>query len=88
VFLLILIIQVVSGDSAIIGDAREHRGTIHADHIGIAEFSTRSDPGYKKVLYAIEMILEAMREDISKAGEKGMWLLCIIQVQHDLKCFL
>jgi hypothetical protein len=77
--LLIHITQVVSGDSTVIGDAHEHRGTIHADHIGIAEFSTRSDPDYKKVLYAIEMILEATREDISKAGEKGMLLLCIIQ---------
>jgi hypothetical protein len=71
-FLFIHTIQVVSGDSAVIGDAREHRGTIHADHIGIAEFSTRSNPDYKKVLYAIEMILEAIRKDISKAGEKGM----------------
>jgi protein SERAC1 len=50
--------QVVDKDSAIISDAREYRGTIHADHVGMAKFSTRSDPGYKKVLGAIEMLLQ------------------------------
>ena len=48
----------VDRESAIIGDAREHRETIHADHTGIVKFSTREDPGYRKVLNAIEMIIE------------------------------
>jgi hypothetical protein len=48
----------VDKDSAILGDAREYRETIHADHVGMVKFSTRSDPGFKKVLGAIEMLLE------------------------------
>jgi hypothetical protein len=55
--------QVVCGDSAIIGDAREDRGSIHADHMGMVKFATRDDTGYKKVLYAIEMLLEALDDD-------------------------
>jgi len=55
--------QVVPGDSAIIGDPRESRGTIHGDHISMVKFSTRDDPGYKKVLYSIEMLLEGFEED-------------------------
>jgi hypothetical protein len=54
---------VVDKDSAIIGDARENRETIHADHIGMVKFSSRDDPGYKKVLNAIEMVLEGYSED-------------------------
>ena len=60
--------QVVPGDSAIIGDSREYRGTIHGDHISMVKFSTRDDPGYKKVLYSIEMLLEELGEDSSKQG--------------------
>jgi hypothetical protein len=52
----------VYGDSAIIGDARENRETIHADHIGMTKFSTRDDDGYGKILYAIEMLLERQLE--------------------------
>jgi len=58
--------QVVPGDSAIIGDPREYRGTIHGDHISMVKFSTRDDPGYKKILYSIEMLLEELGEDSSK----------------------
>jgi len=58
--------QVVPGDSAIIGDPRENRGTIHGDHISMVKFSTRDDPGYKKVLYSIEMLLEQLGKDPSK----------------------
>jgi len=55
--------QVVPGDSAIIGDSRESRGTIHGDHISMVKFSTKDDSGYKKVLYSIEMLLEGLEED-------------------------
>jgi len=55
--------QVVPGDSAIIGDPRENRGTIHGDHISMVKFSTKDDPGYKKVLYSIEMLLEGLEEE-------------------------
>jgi len=58
--------QVVPGDSAIISDPRENRGTIHGDHISMVKFSTRDDPGYKEVLYSIEMLLEQLGEDPSK----------------------
>jgi hypothetical protein len=57
---LILVNQVVSEESAIIGDAREMRSSIHANHIDMAKFSTRVDPGYKSVLYAMEMLLEGL----------------------------
>jgi hypothetical protein len=48
----------VGRESAIIGDARERRETIRADHVGMVKFSTRDDPGYRKVLNAIEIALE------------------------------
>jgi hypothetical protein len=48
----------VYGESAIIGDASEIREFIHADHLGMVKFASRSDTGYKKVLYAIEILLE------------------------------
>ena len=62
------IYQVVPGDSAIIGDPRENRGTIHGDHISMVKFSSKDDPGYKKVLYSIEMLLEGLGEDSLKQG--------------------
>jgi hypothetical protein len=61
-FILIVICQVVFGDSAIIGDAREIRGSILGDHLGMVKFATRSDTGYKRVLYAIEMLLERLND--------------------------
>jgi hypothetical protein len=54
---------VVERESAIIGDARERRETIHDDHVGMVKFSSRDDPGYKKVLNAIEMVLEESQKD-------------------------
>ena len=63
IFILILVYQVVYGDSAIIGDAREIRGSIHGDHLSMVKFATRGDAGYKKVLYAIEMLLEGGNND-------------------------
>jgi hypothetical protein len=53
----------VDGESAVIGDAHENRWSIYADHIGMAKFSSRDDNEYKKVLYAIEMVLEGHPED-------------------------
>lgn len=58
---LILKHQVVSRESAILGDARENRDSIHADHVGMSKFSTTSDPGYKKILYAIGMLVEGIQ---------------------------
>jgi protein SERAC1 len=52
----------VSGESATVGDARENRATIHADHSDMAKFSTEDDPGYKNVLHAIETLLESLTE--------------------------
>jgi hypothetical protein len=54
----------VYGDSAIIGDASEIRGSIHGDHLGMVKFTSRSDTGYKKVLYAIEILLEGLDVDL------------------------
>jgi len=54
---------VVPGDSAIIGDPRENRETIYGDHISMVKFSTRDDPGYKKVLNSIETLLEGLGGD-------------------------
>ena len=38
--------QVVPGESAMIGDPRENRETIHGDHISMVKFSTKDDPGF------------------------------------------
>ena len=59
----IIIGQVVPLESAIIGHPRENRETIHDDHIGMVKFSMKDDPGYKKVLHSIEMLLEELDED-------------------------
>jgi hypothetical protein len=48
--------QVVEGGSAIIGDARERRDTIYADHVNMVKFSDRTDDGYFKILYAIKVL--------------------------------
>jgi protein SERAC1 len=61
----------VYGDSAIIGDARERRETIHADHISMTKYSTKDDDGYGKVLYAIEMLLNARLEDRPAPAQQG-----------------
>ena len=53
----------MQADSAIIGDAHKNRETIYADHAGMAKFSRRDDAEYRKVLYAIEMLLESLTED-------------------------
>jgi len=50
----------VPGDSAIIGDPRENRETIYGDHISMVKFSSKDDPGYKKVLNSIETLLEEL----------------------------
>ena len=42
----------------IIGDARERRDTIHADHVNMVKFSDRTDNVYVKILYAIKVLLE------------------------------
>jgi hypothetical protein len=69
---LILMHQVVSRESAILGDARENRDSIHADHVGMSKFSTTSDPGYKKILYAIGMLVEGVQsseEEVPSANQ-------------------
>jgi hypothetical protein len=62
----------VHGDSAIIGDALENRETLYADHIGMAKFSSRDDTEYGKVLYALEMLLKGVTEDIVPSVEQSM----------------
>ena len=66
-----LVDQVVPGDSAIIGDPREYRGTIHGNHISMVKFSTRDDPGYKKVLYSIEILLEELGKEAPIPTKQG-----------------
>jgi len=69
--------QVVPGESAVIGDPRENRGTILGDHISMVKFSTKDDPGYKKVLYSIEMMLEGLRKDSVITSKQGVLNSCI-----------
>ena len=64
--------QIVPGDSAIIGDPRENRGTIHGDHISMVKFSTKDDPGYKKVLNSIETMLEGLDGDSLNPRKQGV----------------
>jgi hypothetical protein len=71
---------VVERESAIIGDARERRETIHADHVGMVKFSTRDDPGYRKVLNAIEMVLEESQKDELSTNQSTYKLSCKLQV--------
>lgn len=59
-----LLQQLVEGDSAIIGDARERRDTVHANHVNIVKFSDAKDNGYLKVLHAIKTLL----------NEKSTWI--------------
>ena len=60
------------GDSAIIGDSRENRGTIHGDHISMVKFSTKDDLGYEKIVYSIEMLLEELGEDSLTAHKQSV----------------
>jgi len=69
---LIRIDQVVPGESAIIGDPRENRETIYGDHISMVKFSTKDDPGYKKVLNSIETLLEGLGEDSPTPNKPGV----------------
>ena len=64
--------QVVPGESAIIGDARENRSTIYGDHISMVKFSTKDDPGYKKVLNSIETLLEGLGDDSPTPKNQGV----------------
>jgi len=64
--------QVVSRESATIGDARENRSTIHGDHISMVKFSTKDDPGYKKVLNSIEMLLEGLADESLIPKKQGV----------------
>ena len=52
--------QVVEGGSAIIGDARERRDMIHANHINMVKFSDPKDDGYLKVFHAIKVLLDEL----------------------------
>jgi hypothetical protein len=65
----------VYGDSAVIGDAYENRGSIRADHIGMVKFSSRGDSEYQKVLYAIEMLLERLREAELTAATQSVYII-------------
>ena len=74
----------MSGESAVIGDPRENRETIHGDHISMVKFSTRDDPGYKKVLNAIEILLEGLGEDSLTQSRKSV--LKILHYSRISKC--
>ncbi|KAF8236898.1 hypothetical protein L208DRAFT_1250558, partial [Tricholoma matsutake] len=65
---------VVSRESAILGDAHENRDSIHADHVGMSKFSTTSDAGYKKILHAVEVLVEGIQgsENEPASGNQSM----------------
>jgi hypothetical protein len=67
-----IIDKVVYGDSAIIDYSREYRETIYTDHIGMTKFSSKNDPGYKKVLHAIETLLEKLSEGERAPANQSM----------------
>jgi hypothetical protein len=69
---LLVVHQVVYGDSAIISDAHKVCGSIHGDHLGMVKFAARSDTGYKKVLYAIEILLEGLDDDQPGATDQSV----------------
>jgi len=78
--------QIVSGDSAIIGDARENRETIHADHVGMTKFSRREDSEYKKFLCAIEVLLQAAIQDQRAPAGEGMSRIVHYSQTHVSDC--
>jgi hypothetical protein len=80
VYLTVLFYKIVYGESALIGDAREIRDGIYADHIGMAKFSTRNDSGYKKVLNAIETLLEGPVERELVPVKPSTYKLCVILI--------
>ena len=79
--------QVVYGESAIIGDPYENRGTIYADHFSMVKFSSRSDSEYRKVLYAIEMLLEGSHKDESAQVTQSMFTTAM-STSDELKSLL
>lgn len=40
----------------------ERRDSICADHVGMTKFSTTSNQGYKKVVYAIMTLVEGIQD--------------------------
>ena len=78
----------VDGESAIIRDACENCGTIHDDHISMVKFSATSDDGYKKVLYAIEILLEGPPADELPGARQRMYKLCFLSVMFTIICHL
>ena len=62
----------VPRDLAFIGDPRENRETIYGDHISMVKFSTKNDPGYKKVLNSIETLLEGLGENPSTPNKQSV----------------
>src|SRR5262245_60234366 len=84
---LILIGQVVYGESVMIGDPFEDRGTIYADHFGMAKFSSRGDSEYQKVSYAIEMLLEGNQEEKSAPASPSMFAAAMSTFDGLIKSF-
>ena len=64
----------VEGGSAIIGDAHERRDTIHADHVNMVKFSSVTEDGYIKILYAIKVLLEERLVDFLGQGKYRLLL--------------
>lgn len=46
--------MIVEADSAVIGDALETIGSIHADHRGISKFSSLDEPGFRRVVSVLK----------------------------------
>ena len=63
----------VEGGSALIGDARERRDTIYADHVNMVKFSDPADDGYVKILHAIKVLLKGKLR--SAAQSKSTYII-------------
>ena len=61
--------QVVEGGSALIGDARERRDTMHADHVNMVKFLDHTDDRYVKILNSIKVLL---KEKLRSTGESKL----------------
>ena len=65
--------KVVGKESGWIGDPHEGKGTIRADHMGIAKFDSEIDPGYLEVSGTISRMVDGLPSPVAAAPEKSMW---------------
>jgi hypothetical protein len=62
---------VVPRDSALLHDRAELDETIEANHVEIAKFRDKEDPGFKKVSSAIRSIVDGIEAQLEEEERKA-----------------